>query len=56
MVAYLLKFIDRTRVNTTALVDQMTSGCGLAAIDMAYDGSQLWPPVGPGPILTWLDS
>ena len=44
MDAYLLKLVDRTRVDTTALVDQMASCCGLAAIDVACDGSQLCPP------------
>lgn len=48
MAAYLLKFVDRTGVDATALVDQMASCCGLAAIDVAYNGSQLWPLAYPG--------
>ena len=52
MAAYLLKFVDRARVDTSALVDQMTSCCRLAAIDVACGGSQLWPLVYPGQILT----
>ena len=52
MVAYLLKLVDRTRVNTTALVDQVTGCCRLAAVDVACDGSQLGPLVYPEQILT----
>ena len=52
MAAYLLKFVDGTGVDTTALVDQMASCCGLATIDVACDGSQLCPLVNPGQILT----
>jgi DNA-binding response OmpR family regulator len=33
--AYLLELLDSTLVNTTALVDQVTSGSRLAGIDMA---------------------
>lgn len=40
LVAYLLEFVDGTRVNAAAFVDQVTSGCRFAAIDMAWCGSQ----------------
>ena len=33
--AYLLELLDGTLVDTTALVDQVTSGGGLAGIDVA---------------------
>ena len=33
----LLEFLDSTLVDTTALVDQMSSGGGLSGIDMSDD-------------------
>jgi hypothetical protein len=32
--SFFLEFFDFTFVNTTALVDQMTCGCGLSGIDV----------------------
>lgn len=40
-VAYLFEFVDGTRVNASAFVDQVTGGRRLAAIDVAWCGSQL---------------
>jgi hypothetical protein len=33
--SYLLELLNGTLVNTTALVDQVASGCGLARVDVA---------------------
>lgn len=38
--AYLLELLDGTLVDTTALVDQVTSGGGLAGIDVAIGNGQ----------------
>ena len=35
--SFLLELFDGTLVDTTALVDQVSSGCGLSGIDMSDD-------------------